>query len=131
MAAKLSATSREREEYASATQAARKTRERVADQVRELIVEGDRMGGRAEVASRIGYLLEAERRIAEAIGRQRQAAENGMPQQPHRHDELEAREALRSAVMSLSVACGAWAAGMDHAGVASHVSAPSDEPPAL
>jgi hypothetical protein len=110
----LRSTSREPEEFALATQVARRTRERVADQVRELIVEGDRMGGRAEVAQRITRLIEAETRIKQAKARILQAAEHGLPQQPHRHDEAEGRDALRSAVMSLAVACGAWCAGMDH-----------------
>jgi len=111
---RLSATSREPEEYATATQGARATREGVADQVRELIVEGDRMGGRAEVAQRIMRVVEAEQRIAEAKGRQQQAAEEGMPQHKHQIAEREGRSALRAAAMNLAVAAGAWVAALDH-----------------
>lgn len=119
--AKLSATSREPEGWATATQSARGTRKSVADQVRALIVEGDRMGGRAELTVRLQRLIEAEGRIAEAIGRQQQAVEMGSPVQPHREAEVEGRAALRSAVMEIAVAAGAWVAALDHAkpGVAS------------
>lgn len=119
---RLSATSREPEEYATATEAARRTREGVAEQLRELVVEGDRMGSRGELTVRLQRLLEAERRIAEAKGRQQQAAENGSPVELHREAEREARGALRSAVMNLGVACGAWVAAMDHRSVTSPAS---------
>lgn len=112
--AKLSATSREPEEWAKATGSARATRVEVADQVRELIVEGDRMGGRTEVAQRIMRVVEAEQRIAEAKGRQQQAAEEGMPKHAHAEAEREGRSALRAAAMNLAVAAGAWVAALDH-----------------
>lgn len=112
--AKLSATSREPEEYAKATLSARDTREKVADQLRELVIEGDRMGGRAEVALRVQGLVEAERKIAEAKGRQQQAAENGLAQQEHVEAEREGRSALRAAVMNLAVAAGSWASALDY-----------------
>lgn len=115
MSAKLSATSREPEEYAAATAGARLTREQVADQVRELIVEGDRMGGRSEVALRIRRVAEAEQRIEQAQGRQQQAREEGLPVQTHREAEKEGRLALRAAAMSLGVAAASWAAALDHA----------------
>lgn len=117
---RLSATSREPEEWASATVGARRTRESVAEQVRALIIEGDRMGGRAEVAARIQRLVEAERLIAEAKGRQEQAAQEGLPAHEHAEAEREGRSALRAAVMSLSVAAGSWVAAIDHEQVASH-----------
>lgn len=116
--AKLSTTSREPPEWASGTKQARLTREQIAgtisDQVRELIVEGDRMGGRAEVAQKITRVAEAERRIAEAQGRQQQAAELGLPLSEHVAAERDGRSALRAAVMNLSVAAGAWVAALDH-----------------
>jgi VIT1/CCC1 family predicted Fe2+/Mn2+ transporter len=112
--AKLSATSREPEEYAKATLSARGTREQVAEQLRELVIEGDRMGGRAELAMRISSLVEAERQIAEAKGRQQQAAEHGLPQHEHALAEREGRETLRAAVMSIAVAAGSWAAALDY-----------------
>jgi hypothetical protein len=67
------ATSRDREEYARATEAARETRERVAGevadkiagQVRELLIEGDIMGGRALVAMRLRQVTVAEARADE------------------------------------------------------------------
>lgn len=112
--ARLSATSREPEEWANATLGARKTRADVADQVRELIVEGDRMGGRTEVATRISRLVDAERVIAEARGRQQQARENGLPMAEHYEAEKEGRASLRAAVMNLAVAAGSWVAALDH-----------------
>jgi hypothetical protein len=115
--ARLSATTREPEEYASATEQARATREGVAQQVCALIVEGDRMGGRAETVLRIQRVVEAEQRIAEARGRQQQAKEEGLPVQRHVEAEKESRLALRSAVMGLSVAAGAWVAALDHRSV--------------
>lgn len=127
---RLSATSREPEEWASATEGARRTREQAAEQVRSLIIEGDRMGGRTEVAARISRLVEAERLIAEAKGRQQQAREEGLPQQPHVEAEKEGRSALRAAVMSLSVAAGAWVAAIDHAELAGSSGA-SGEPAAI
>lgn len=94
----MSATSRDPEEWAAATQAARETRElaaaevaaNVADQVYDLIVAGDIMGGRALAVSRIGQVAAAERR-----------------QDP---------EALRSACMDAAVGFGAWVASLDHVG---------------
>lgn len=110
---KLSATSREPEEFARATLSARGTREAVGNQLRELVIEGDRMGGRAELARRIQYLIEAERRIEQARGRQQQAAEEGLPQNAHAQAEREARSTQRAAVMSIAVAAGSWVAAMD------------------
>jgi hypothetical protein len=112
---KLAATTREPEEWATATEEARALREGVADQVRALIVEGDRMGGREEMVLRIQRVLEAEQRIAEAQGRQQQARENGMALQRHVEAEAEGRSALRAAVMGLSCAAGAWVAALDYA----------------
>lgn len=111
---RLVSTSREPEEFAAATEDARRTRARVADQFRELIVEADRMGGRGEVALRVQRLVEAERRILEAKGRAEQAREMGNAVEVHREAEREGRGALRSAVMDLGVACAAWVAALDH-----------------
>lgn len=91
----MAATSRDPEEWARATKAARVQREaaagEVADRIRkqvfELIVEGDLMGGRALVATRVRQIAEAERR--------------------------EDEEALRAAVMELAVAAGMWVAALD------------------
>lgn len=112
--ARLSATSREPEEWANATDAARATRAEVADQLRSLVVEADRMGSRGEMTAGLQRLLEAEQRIAEAVGRQQQAEEEGLPIQPHREAEKEGRMALRSAAMNIGVAAGTWVASLDH-----------------
>lgn len=95
MATRMAATSRDPDEWREATRAARATREEVAaqvvatlaDQVYELIMEGDIMGGRALVGRRLGQVLDAERR----------------------DDQV----ALRAAVMDLIVAGGAWVAALD------------------
>lgn len=113
----MSATSREPEEWAAATEDARRTRAGVAEQVRDLIVEGDRMGGRGEMALRLQRVIEAEGRIEQARGQQKQAEEMGTPVQPHRDAEKEGRSALRSAVMGLSVAAASWVAALDHESV--------------
>lgn len=92
----MSATSRDPEEYARATKAARVQREkaageiadRIREQVFELIVHGDLMGGRALVATRLRQVAEAERRGDKA--------------------------ALRAAVIELGVAAGAWLAALDY-----------------
>lgn len=90
------ATSRDREEYARATEAARETRERVAgevagtiaEQIRELLIEGDIMGGRALVATRLRQVATAERR----------------------GDDV----ALRAALIDGSVAFASWVASLDY-----------------
>jgi hypothetical protein len=93
---KMSATSRDPEDFANATRVARKMREEVArevaqciaEQVEELIVAGDIMGGRALVAKRVQQVLDAERRGD--------------------------REVLRAACMEGAVAFGAWVAALDY-----------------
>lgn len=94
-APRMSATSRDPEEYARATKAARETRAAVArevagviaKQVEELIIEGDIMGGRALVAQRIQQVLVAEKR--------------GDP------------DVLRASVMDGAAAFGLWVAALD------------------
>lgn len=115
MRSSLRSTSREPDEFAAATEHARRTRERVADQVRELVIEGDRMGGRGEVALRIQRLIEAEEQVRQAQAGGEQAREMGNPIQPFRDLEKGGREALRSAVMGLAVGAASWVAAMDHA----------------
>jgi hypothetical protein len=95
MARKMSATSRDPEDWARATVRARATREEaaeevagvIADQVRELIVSGDLMGGKALVAKRLKQVVTAEQR--------------------------EDKDALRAAWMDLAVAAGACVAAID------------------
>lgn len=95
MAPKMSATSRDPEEWARATEHARMTREEaagevagvIAVQVRELIVAGDLMGGKALVAQRLKQVVTAEQR--------------------------EDKSALRAAWMDLAVAAGACVAALD------------------
>lgn len=86
---------RDRAEWAAGDARARAQREatagevaeRVAAQARELLIEGDVMGGRDLFLGRLRTLLEAER--------------SGD------------REALRAAVMDVSVAAASWAAALD------------------
>lgn len=95
MAGRRKATSRDPEEYARATEAARQTREEVAhevagviaEQVEALIVEGDIMGGRALLASRLKALAVAERRGDSTV--------------------------VRAALMDVAVASGVWVASID------------------
>lgn len=90
------ATGRDREEYARATAEARAVREavaveiaaRISTQVYELIVEGDIMGGRALVATRLQQLMRAEQSGDKAT--------------------------LRAAVIEGAVAHAAWAAALDY-----------------
>jgi len=64
------ATSRDPQAWAHATHVAREEREkvageigdRIAAQVRELLIEGDTMGGRARFAAAVGDIVTAERR---------------------------------------------------------------------
>lgn len=92
----MSATSRDPEDWAKATKKAREQREkaagevadRIREQVYELIVHGDLMGGRALVATRLRQIAEAERRGD--------------------------KDALRAAVIELGVASGAWLAALDY-----------------
>ena len=103
----MSATSRDPEEFARNTQAARMQREqaarevgeRIYGQVVELIVTGDIMGGREMVLMRIRSVAEAERRAAGLKTAEEQA---------------EGREAVRAAVMDCAVAFGAWVAALDY-----------------
>lgn len=103
---KMSATSRDPEEWAARTKAARATRERVAHevaealraqlpqladtiavQVAELIVVGDAMGGRSRIAVCIEQIVRAEQRGDTDV--------------------------LRSSVVELAVSAGAWVAALD------------------
>lgn len=122
------AVQQEAEEYAVGLASARRTREGVADQLRSLIVEGDRMGGREEVAMRIRHIVEAERRITEAMGRQQQAREEGLPVSGHVEAEREARRALRAAAMSLCVTSAGWVAALDNVHSANGVDGGEDAP---
>lgn len=93
--ARRSSTSRDPEEWATATAAARAQRELaaaevaavIADQAYDLIVAGDLMGGRAMFARRVEQLVTAER-VGDPV-------------------------ALRSALMDSIAAAGAWVAGLD------------------
>ena len=102
------------EEFSAATTLAREVRANVAEQLRELVIESDRMAGHGDVVKRIELLISAERRIAEARGRQMQAREQGMPVAVHVQAEREADELLRESLMQLGVACAGWVAQMDY-----------------
>lgn len=92
----MRATSRDPEGWARATEKARATREQVAgevalvigEQVAELVVAGDIMGGRAMVADRIRKVAAAERRGDPSV--------------------------LRSAWMELAVAAASCVASIDY-----------------
>lgn len=91
---RMSATSRDPEEWARATEAARASRAEtaanIAGQLEALIVEGDIMGGRALFVTRVRQLAEAEAR----------------------GDSL---DVVRAAVMEMVAAGGQWLAALDFA----------------
>lgn len=105
----------ENEEYVTLTHMATTMRGVVAQQVRDLVRDRDRVGSRGELAMRIEQVIGAERQIAEALGRQQQAQVEGMALAPHVEAEEEARVLLRQAAMELSVAAASWAVAMDFA----------------
>lgn len=111
---KLSATSREPEEFARATARARETRETVAGQIAALVVEADAMGGRGATAIRIQQVIEAERRMKQAAQQAAKAREMGLPTGPAVEAGHEARAALRAAVMDLTVEGAKWVCSLDH-----------------
>lgn len=121
---RLSATSREPEEFARATEVARETREQVAAQVAALIIEGDQMGGRSAFGYRVRQVLEAEARIQTAERALVQARLSGQPEAPSVRAIAEGKEVRRSAVMDVCVSAAQWVAAIDHAAkVASAVDA--------
>lgn len=89
------ASSRDPQAWVRATSAARGTREgaarevagQIAEQVAALIVEGDIMGGRALLSTRVQQLVAAERRGDPVV--------------------------VRAAVIEVAVAAGAWVAALD------------------
>lgn len=94
--ARMASTSRDLEEWAKATEAARRTRQAVAEEVArtigtqaaELLIEGDVMGGRSRLAGALKDIAVAERR--------------GDP------------VALRAALMGGVEALGSWVAALDY-----------------
>jgi hypothetical protein len=91
----------------------RELREQVADQLHDLVVEREPLGSDTEVVRAIRHVSVTARHVTEAIGRQKQATEMGLPVTPAVRAEREARDTLRHAVMSLGEACGAWVVQMD------------------
>lgn len=93
---RMSATSRDPEEWARKTEEARRVREVVAkevaavvaEQVEELLIAGDSMGGRGRVAVALEHVVTAERR-----------GDKG---------------AMRAATIELAVAGAAWTAALDY-----------------
>lgn len=91
----MAATSRDPDEYARRTEAARRQREKtakevaatVAEQIESLIVEGDVMGGRSVLVKRVRQVAAAE--------------QTGDP------------DVLRAALMDGAVAFGQWIAAID------------------
>lgn len=103
----------ESEEYVERAAAERAIRILVANQARDLIASGDRLGSRGEFSTRLGLIVRAENQIAEAMGRNAQAREMGLPLTPSVTDEIEARELLRQAVMECAAAAAGWVVAMD------------------
>lgn len=114
---RLAATSREPEEWARATEAARDVRAVVAQQVAELILSGDKMGGRGGLTMRVRKILEAEGRIAAAKAGRQSARLSGLSEAPAMRAIEEGRDALRAAVMEVAVEAGQWVAALDFEGV--------------
>lgn len=115
-ASRLSATSREPEEWAAATETAREVRAATAHQVEELIIAGDVMGSRGALTARLEKLLEAESREATAKRARRHARLAGISEVAALRAEQEAQAAVRAAVMDIAVAAGQWAAAIDFQG---------------
>lgn len=110
---RLAATSREPEDWAKATEAAREVRATVAAQLAELIISGDLMGGRGALTLRLQRLLEAESRVGTAQRARVHARQAGLPEAPAVRAEQEGREAIRAAVMEVAVCAGQWVAAID------------------
>lgn len=101
------------EEYQRAAAMAQEVRERVADQLHDLVIESGSLGSKDELAKAVERIGGAMRQVREAQGRQKQAREMGLPLGPHVTAEREARTLLRQSVMSCGAACGLWSAQMD------------------
>lgn len=111
---RLAATSREPEEWARATEAAREVRAAVAGQVAELIVSGDKMGSRGELTLRLEKLLIAESRLETARRARIHARQSGVSEAPARRAVEEGRETIRAAVMDIAVVAAQWVAALDY-----------------
>lgn len=103
----------ETEEYQRAAAMAQEVRERVADQLHDLVIESGSLGSKGELAQAVERIGGALRQVNEARGRQQQARELGLPLGPHVTAEREALTLLRQSVMSCGAACGLWSAQMD------------------
>lgn len=101
------------EEYLHAAAVAQDVRERVADQLHDLVIEAGALGSDGELARAVNRIGQAKRQLNEARGRQQQAREMGLPVAPHVTAEREALTLLRQSVMSCGAACGLWCAAMD------------------
>lgn len=85
----------------------------IAEQLAELVREGDQMGDGTKLRRRIERVVIVQGQILQAQGVQEQHRELGLPLGPAVRDEAEARDALRSAVMMVGVAAGEWVADLD------------------
>lgn len=92
---------------------AREIRACVADQFHDLVVEREGLGSLDEVLNRVRSILDAHKQMLEALGRQRQADEHGLPKAKHVQAEREARELLRATLLSCAEACGSVVVGLD------------------
>lgn len=93
--------------------AARETRERVADQLHDLVLERSGVGSPGEFTAAVQHVGHVGRRLTEARGRQQQARELGLPLAPAVREEAEALELLRAAVARAGEAAGSWVVAMD------------------
>lgn len=106
-------TATDGEPYAEAQVLLRQIRERVADDVHDLIVERQEVGSQGEMVEQVRQVGRVAQRIVQARGRQMQAREMGLPLAAAVRDEREGMEVLRSTVMTLAGVCAAWVIEMD------------------
>lgn len=95
------------------TVAIRHARERVGDELHDVVVERESLGSQEEMIAAVRHVGVVSNRVVQARGRQQQATEMGMPVSQAVADEFEALGALREALVSLAGSCGAWVVQMD------------------
>lgn len=103
----------ESDEYVANTAIEARIRGEVAGQAGELIGGRDRIGSRGEFTQRLELIVAAERQVAQAQARHKQALTMGLPLTPSVNAEFEARVLLRQAVMEVAAAAGGWVVAMD------------------
>jgi hypothetical protein len=99
--------------YGEVSALVRELRERVGDQLHDLVIEREQLGSQTELVRSIQHVGAVSKQVAQARGRQKQAQDMGLPVTPAVEEEREALSGLRQAVMSLGASCGAWVVQMD------------------